>query len=335
MVYTDFLKRFHSLRCLPLFCAIAFMLSSCVSTSSKSNELSLEDLCNKAATEVSEEIEDKVTSIAILDVQTEYWAVSDYIVDELAHYFTRRLGNGNVIAHDEFTRSLIMNELDYQRTGMVSDDTIQEIGRELGVDAVIIGILKENASGWNLIVNTTQTETKIQLSSWQGRINRNDKEMKFQIEKSKKSERPVVETKKAALEKQAAQAANELSAVMINESGSAVTTLHSGDAIRFRVTSPKNAYLAILCIDAKKNEEWLPIENNYIRAGESRIFPDIPGAVLRVQSGTYGAEQVKIYASSTAGGLPNQTKTMGTRAFTLEAEGVTAEEYTIDYRVER
>lgn len=317
--------------CFFAMCSGVFLLFSCATNSQSSNVLSLEELCNRAATEVSEEIDGKVTSVGILDVNTEYWAVSDYIVDELAHYFTRRLGNGNVVAHDDFTRSLIMNELEYQKTGLISDETIQQIGRQLGVDAIIAAELRETSSGWNFFVKTTQTETMKVLSSWKGTISKSDKEMQFQIEKSKKSSRPVIETKRSSVMNNS----DKLSAVMINDKGASVTTLHPGEAIRFKVTSPKNAYLAILCVDAKGEESWLPLSDNYIRAGESRIFPDIPGAVLRVQSGTYGAEKVKVYYSATSSGLPTQGKTMGTRGFSLETSGADAEEFVIDYRVER
>lgn len=66
-----------------------FLLTSSV----YAKTLTFEDLLNNAVTEISSEIDGKVKSLAILDVKTEYWAVSDYIVDELAHYFTRRLSN--------------------------------------------------------------------------------------------------------------------------------------------------------------------------------------------------------------------------------------------------
>ncbi|MBR1721971.1 MAG: hypothetical protein IJ727_05750, partial [Treponema sp.] len=85
------------------FGAFAFFISSFPLFS---KDIPFEEQLNKAAIEVCADIEGQVKSLAILDVNTEYWAVSDYIVDELAHYFTRRLGAGNVIAHDEFTRSL-------------------------------------------------------------------------------------------------------------------------------------------------------------------------------------------------------------------------------------
>ena len=299
-------------------------------------DIPFEEQLNKAATEVCADIEGQVKSIAILDVHTEFWAVSDYIVDELAHIFTRRFGAGNVIAHDEFTRPLISEELDYQQSGAVSDETIQEIGRELGVDCVIIGDFTETAKYWNLFVKATQVETKKVLSSWKGKISKKDEVLKFQIEKSQKSPKPKIATKSAAKQ---TKKKSGFSASMIDETGNEISVLHPGNVIRFRVVSDKSAYLAILCIDAHGEEEWLPLENNYIRAGESRIFPDIAGTVLRVDEGIYGKEQVVVYAAGSERELPNQNSVMsiksGTRKLSLSSGSSNAEKVTIDYKIER
>ncbi|MBR1720999.1 MAG: hypothetical protein IJ727_00715, partial [Treponema sp.] len=105
------------------------------------------------------------------------------------------------------------------------------------------------------------------------------------------------------------------------------------DVIRFKVSTDKNAYLAILCTDAHKEETWLPLQNNYIRAGESRIFPDIPGAVLRVEDGIFGNESVKVYAATVESDLPSQGKQMGTRAFKLTNENAETAEAVVEYKV--
>ncbi len=299
-------------------------------------DANFEEQLKTAAAEVCQDIEGQVKSIAILDVHTEYWAVSDYVVDELAHYFTRRFGAGNVIAHDDFTRSLISKELDYQQSGAVSDETIQEIGRELGVDCVIIGDFDEAANSWNLFVKAVQVETKKMLCSWKGKISKKDAEVKFQIEKSKKSPRPLAASKQAAQNGAVASGAGmAVSAAMINDGGQEVSVLHPGDTIRFRVSSNTNAYLAILCVDARKEETWLPLQNNYIRAGESRVFPDIPGAVLRVEDGVFGNESVRIFAATVESDLPSQGKMMATRGFKLSSENSLTAQAEIQYRVSK
>ncbi|MGN0731354.1 MAG: DUF4384 domain-containing protein [Treponema sp.] len=297
--------------------------------------LTFEDLLNNAATELSSDIDGRVKSLAILDVKTEYWAVSDYIVDELAHYFTRRFGSGNIIAHDEFTRTLIENEFEYQQSGAVSDDTIQQIGRELGVDCIIVGEFIEISSGWNLFVKAIHVETKKQISSWKGKIDKKNKEVQFQIEKSRKSARPKIQISNSASKQTSKKSELYIEANMINEDGEEVSVVQPGNLIRFKVFSNKNAYLAILCVDAKNNEEWLPLEENYIRSGETRIFPDIPGAVLRVQDGIFGSEQIKVFACTEKSELPKQDKIIGTRAFVLAKEGSERAAVEINYKVQK
>jgi hypothetical protein len=75
------------------------------------------------------------------------------------------------------------------------------------------------------------------------------------------------------------------------------------------------------------------MQSNFIRAGESRIFPDIPGAVLRVQDGIFGNESVKVYAATVESDLPNQKKMMGTRAFVFANENAETAEAVVNYRV--
>ncbi len=308
-------------------------------------DLQFDELLNNAATEICEEIDGKVKTIAILDVQTEYWAVSDYIVDELAHYFTRRFGDGNVIAHDEFTRSHIEKELKYQQSGAVSDETIQEIGLELGVDCVIIGDFTETSNGWQLIIKANQVETKKVLYSWKGKVKKNDKEVKFQIAKAKKSPRPEIEMTSAAGKTNSPTSSfnrkdsNEkplgITVSMINQNDENINIVHPKDVIRFKVSSDKNTYLAILCIDANGEEEWLPLQNNYIRAGESRIFPDISGIVLRVQDGVFGNERVVVYAATKENELPSQENIMSTRKLVLANESSELVTSELTYRVEK
>lgn len=300
-------------------------------------EMTFEDLLNTAATEVTADIESSAKSLAILDVNTEYWAVSDYIVDELAHYFTRRFGAGNVIAHDDFTRSLIEKELDYQHSGAVSDETIQEIGRELGVDCVIIGEFTEISTGFQLFVKANHVETKKILCSWKGKIKKTDKEVKFQIERSKKEPKKTFNSSSGSTKKNS-NTTSGITAAMINENGDEISILYPADVIRFRVSSNKNAYLAILCIDANGEEEWLPLQNSYIRAGESRIFPDIPGVVLSVDGGMFGNEQVVVYAAGSEEELPNKRNVMsvkGSRGLSLVSGSTDAVKEVINYTVKR
>lgn len=307
-----------------------------------------DDMLRSCADEICEGIEGKVKNIAVIDVETQYWALSDYIVDELNHWFIKKLDDVNVVTRDEFVAALTKNEIKYSQTGEVTDETMQEFAR-LGFDCIVKGTFSDVSGGYQLIVTALNTESLKQFASWKEKIKAKDPDVKYLIEKSKKNERPVVKiNKKTVVQDDASGSAGNgsntgsgsknslgVSASMINENGQAVSVLHPGDKIRFKVSADKNVYLAILCIDAHKEETWLPLQSNYLRAGESRIFPDIPGAVLRVEDGIFGNESVKVYAATLESDLPGQGKMMGTRALVLANENSQTAETVIEYRVSR
>ena len=297
----------------------------------------LEQTLADAAAKISKAIDGNVQTVAVLDIRSDHWALSDYIVDGLNHELANALEKTNVAERDDYSLALIQQESDYQLSGAVSDETIQEIGAALGADCIVLGNMETVSGGWQLILRASTVETKKVLASWRGKVSAKEKEVKFQVEKSKKSPKPKYELKSKPTKTSSAPAKNALgvSIEMINENGETVTTLHPRDEIRFRVSADKNAYLAILCIDAHKEETWLPLQSNLIRAGESRIFPDIPGAVLRVEDGIFGNESVTVYAATVEKDLPAQGKMMRTKKFELAMEGAEKAEATVNYQVER
>lgn len=93
---------------------------------------------------------------------------------------------------------------------------------------------------------------------------------------------------------------------MLDEHNKQVDILHPNDIVRFMISTQKDSYIALLCIDANGDKNWLPIQNNFIHAGEVKVFPDIVGHVFKVVDGVYGAEQILVYASTSPAGLPAQ-----------------------------
>ncbi len=97
-----------------------------------------------------------------------------------------------------------------------------------------------------------------------------------------------------------------ITAAMLDEDDNLVDILHPNDIVRFMISTQKDAYIALLCIDANGDKNWLPVQNNFIRAGEVKVLPDIAGHVYKVVDGVYGAEQILVYASTSPAGLPEQ-----------------------------
>lgn len=100
-----------------------------------------------------------------------------------------------------------------------------------------------------------------------------------------------------------------ITAAMLDSEGNLVNMLYPNDIVKFMISVEKDSYIAILCIDANGDKNWLPVAYNFIRAGEVRTFPDLKNTVFKVVDGVYGAEQILIYASTSEKGLPEQTST--------------------------
>ena len=97
-----------------------------------------------------------------------------------------------------------------------------------------------------------------------------------------------------------------ITAAMLDEHNNLVDILHPNDTVRFMISTQKDSYIALLCIDANGDKNWLPVRDNFMRAGEVKVFPDIAGQVYKVVDGVYGAEQILVYASTAPAGLPAQ-----------------------------
>lgn len=136
-----------------------------------------------------------------------------------------------------------------------------------------------------------------------------------------------------------------IAASMLDKENNLVNILYPDDTVKFKVSTNHNCYLAILMISADGEKQWLPISDSFMTANTTRYFPDIPGAVLRVMDGFFGAEQVVIYAASTREALPPQTdegiytkqNLQQTRKFQLERqqEDVAMGTFKITYTVMR
>ena len=175
------------------FIALAAALFCASSLYAKDPEF--DDMLRLCAEEICKGIDGKVKTIAVVDVETEYWALSDHIVDELNHWFVRKLDSVNVVTRDEFTAAITRNEIKYSQSGEVTDETMQEFAR-LGYDCVVKGNFSDVAGGYQLIITALNTESLKQYASWKGKLKAKDPDVKYLVEKSQKSPRPVVKLNK-------------------------------------------------------------------------------------------------------------------------------------------
>ncbi|MDR0784833.1 MAG: hypothetical protein LBE74_02985, partial [Treponema sp.] len=98
--------------------------------------VSLDQAIRNIAVGIEDKLE-KDARIIILDVNTTSKRLSDYIIDELAASVT---ASGKLIVLDRKNLDLIKEEMKFQLSGEVSDESMQSIGQKLGAQSIIAGI---------------------------------------------------------------------------------------------------------------------------------------------------------------------------------------------------
>ena len=95
----------------------------------------------------------------------------------------------------------------------------------------------------------------------------------------------------------------DITAVMLDPDNNLVDILYPGDTVKFLVSTGKDAYIAIMGIDANGKQYSLPVKDNFLKADMPRTFPD-DDVDYQVVDGVFGSEHLFIFAASTPEGLP-------------------------------
>jgi len=96
------------------------------------------------------------TKIAIINIQSNYPDLSDYIITKL----TGILVNSNkYIIVERRNLTILENELNFNMSGMVSDETAQSIGRMIGAQSVISGKITALGDVYKFNLNIIEVET--------------------------------------------------------------------------------------------------------------------------------------------------------------------------------
>jgi TolB-like protein len=96
------------------------------------------------------------SKVVILNFQTEYEDLSNYIIDELT---TLVVNGGRITAVDRQNLDMIRQEMNLQSSGEVSDESAQAIGRMLGAQTIISGSVQRLGDGYRLRVRAISVET--------------------------------------------------------------------------------------------------------------------------------------------------------------------------------
>jgi TolB-like protein len=96
------------------------------------------------------------SKVVVLNVNTSNAQLSDYIIDELSAYM---VNGSKLIVVDRKNLELIRQEMHFQMSGEVSDETAQEIGRKLGAQYIVSGSLTSLGSTFRMRIQAISVET--------------------------------------------------------------------------------------------------------------------------------------------------------------------------------
>jgi TolB-like protein len=96
------------------------------------------------------------SKVVVLNFTSNWIQLSEYIIDELIGYI---VNDGTLTVVDRNNLETIRNELNFQLSGDVSDETASSIGKMLGAQAIISGSISAIGSSYRLRIRTISVET--------------------------------------------------------------------------------------------------------------------------------------------------------------------------------
>jgi len=137
---------------------IFILLTACASTSSQQS-LSLYNAIEQSAEEIAENLP-KGSRVAIVAFESENDNLSDFIMEEL----TGALFDRNIEVADRQNLEYVFQELNFQMSGHVSDETAKSVGKFLAADMVITGQLLNLDSMYRYRTSAINVETAVRAS---------------------------------------------------------------------------------------------------------------------------------------------------------------------------
>jgi len=209
------------------------------------------------------------TQIALVKFDAEAQLLSDYIFEELWIYFE---DSRSFVLIDRKNLELIQKEMDYQYSGMVSDESMQSLGHQLGAQTLIYGNITQFGSEYRLVVRATDVEKAV--TSIRSATVKADRRFNAMLENKAGGKDVKIEESMA----------NVLYSGLDNQWRFTVQTdkangdYHEGEYMAMRIYSEKDAWFKVTHIDVNGNTQVIypvsPNDNNFIRAGQTRQIPD-------------------------------------------------------------
>ena len=136
-----------------------------------SGALTLDNAIKRAAARIDERVE-AGTKIALLNFKSPSDRFSEYFISELE---ANLLDNGKLTVIDRKEIDLIRNEMIFQTSGEVSDESIQKIGQKLGAQSIVSGSLMEIGKTYRVVVRVLNVETAAVAAQYRNDIRNDDR----------------------------------------------------------------------------------------------------------------------------------------------------------------
>jgi hypothetical protein len=203
-------------------------------------------------------------AIALLDFESEARLLSDYIFEELWIHFEAK---SSFVMVERQHLERIQKELEYQASGMVSDESVQSIGHQFGSQILVYGKISRLGGEYRLVVHATDVERAVT---------------------SIRSAAVLLDPRLTALLETPSGGVAGMANALYSGTGNpwrfTVQTdrpggdYRDGDFMTLRIYSEKDAWFKVTHIDVNGSAQVIypvsPQDNNFIRAGETRQIPD-------------------------------------------------------------
>jgi len=134
---------------------IVFLLTALSVFGQSSSPIPLDSAIEEAAKNIDAGITAQ-SKIALISFNSPSVMFSDYVLDELT---ANLVNSGHLIVVDRKEIDLIRGELNFQYSGDVSDNSMQELGRMLGAQSIVSGSLTDIGGVYRIVIRVLNVQT--------------------------------------------------------------------------------------------------------------------------------------------------------------------------------
>jgi hypothetical protein len=135
--------------------ALCILLTGAACAFAQQNTVTLDEGIRNAVSDLAGRLK-KGNTVAVLNISADNKALSSYVIDNLTAHL---VNNGNFTVVDRRNLEPLQQELNFQMSGKVNEDTAQAIGKILGAQIIISGSVSEFGTAYRMMIQATQVGT--------------------------------------------------------------------------------------------------------------------------------------------------------------------------------